>query len=486
MTRHDSSKTRSIAVSLARVSPRAGRSPMNTSRAITLAMLAGCACTGAAAIAQCPSEGNCFTPHGALGCQLPSCCEQVCVLDSFCCETKWDAICADLAFDTCLGCPPSDHGALVKGAPGCTDVGCCGVVCMADSYCCDTAWDQTCVDEALTLCCNGCACMDNGCNPGCPPDFDFNGEIDGSDLGTLLGEWGFAGGGGCADFDASGFVGGEDLGTLLGSWGPNCPGISVGACWPSEGCRGTIIEISGSGFGNNPDDLCVLLMPQRFVAGRVIRATDSVITAEIIGVPPNAGPGVWSVAKAKGCSAILPDGSVLSGTTGAWGWSSQASDEFFDARSEFFTPIAHEAAPNFGDCEPDAAPPSFVNWSVVGGDQDALPFQSITLILPANPCPGFVGWPLGAFVTLDVHFDRICGSTMTHFDAFLPPMSVIVPAAPANAVAANLAAALAGAFAGAQGGLAITSAGNTITISVGPGCKIPPASVGGVLIINCP
>ncbi|MBL9147134.1 MAG: hypothetical protein JNM94_00420 [Phycisphaerae bacterium] len=53
----------------------------------------------------------------------------------------------------------------------------------------------------------------------CLGDLDGDGSVGGSDLGTLLGQWGGAGN---ADFDGSGTVGGADLGTLLGAWGP-CP-----------------------------------------------------------------------------------------------------------------------------------------------------------------------------------------------------------------------------------------------------------------------
>lgn len=46
-------------------------------------------------------------------------------------------------------------------------------------------------------------------------DIDGNGEVDGADLGLLLGAWG---GTGPADLDGSGTVDGADLGLLLGAW----------------------------------------------------------------------------------------------------------------------------------------------------------------------------------------------------------------------------------------------------------------------------
>ncbi|MCA9286082.1 MAG: hypothetical protein KDA22_12735 [Phycisphaerales bacterium] len=55
----------------------------------------------------------------------------------------------------------------------------------------------------------------------CPADLNGDGQVDGADLGILLGAWGP-----CAlcpaDLNTSGSVDGADLGVLLGAWGP-CP-----------------------------------------------------------------------------------------------------------------------------------------------------------------------------------------------------------------------------------------------------------------------
>jgi len=52
-----------------------------------------------------------------------------------------------------------------------------------------------------------------------PEDLNGDGQVDGDDLGTLLGQWGACSG--CpADFNGDGQVDGDDLGTLLGAWGP--------------------------------------------------------------------------------------------------------------------------------------------------------------------------------------------------------------------------------------------------------------------------
>ena len=51
---------------------------------------------------------------------------------------------------------------------------------------------------------------------GCPADFTGDGQVNGADLGLLLGSWGTA----QADLTGDGNVDGADLGLLLGAWGP--------------------------------------------------------------------------------------------------------------------------------------------------------------------------------------------------------------------------------------------------------------------------
>lgn len=58
--------------------------------------------------------------------------------------------------------------------------------------------------------------------PGCGPDLDRSGRVDGHDLARMLARWG---GTGCAaaDLDGDGEVGGADLAVLVGAWGPCGP-----------------------------------------------------------------------------------------------------------------------------------------------------------------------------------------------------------------------------------------------------------------------
>lgn len=55
-----------------------------------------------------PGAGDCCSANGTPGCNNASCCETVCAIDPYCCETAWDSICADEAKDLCGICPQPD------------------------------------------------------------------------------------------------------------------------------------------------------------------------------------------------------------------------------------------------------------------------------------------------------------------------------------------------------------------------------------------
>ena len=160
--------------------------------------------------------GDCFIPNGTPGCEDVDCCEAVCAADPFCCDTEWDAICADAAAVTCATDPeaccfgdgtcedllpaeclgaggtPQGPGTLCKGVnciaicgegagdcfidngtPGCEDVDCCQAVCAIDPFCCDVAWDGICAEQALVTCATdpqACCFFDGSCEDLLPAD----------------------------------------------------------------------------------------------------------------------------------------------------------------------------------------------------------------------------------------------------------------------------------------------------------------------------
>lgn len=54
-------------------------------------------------------------------------------------------------------CTTGGHGCCTTGSPGCSDSAVAACVCSADPFCCQTAWDATCVAEVAQLGCGTCS-----------------------------------------------------------------------------------------------------------------------------------------------------------------------------------------------------------------------------------------------------------------------------------------------------------------------------------------
>lgn len=83
---------------------------------------------------------DCYT-SGDPGCNNPECCATVCGEDPYCCNVAWDASCVNRAFALC-GLPPCTvtcpEGALSEGEPcGESTNGGCNLTIVGDSICCD-------------------------------------------------------------------------------------------------------------------------------------------------------------------------------------------------------------------------------------------------------------------------------------------------------------------------------------------------------------
>jgi len=154
------------------------------------------------------AAGECFVPHTGVGCSDADCCFNTCAADPFCCQTNWDATCANYANVTCGGCgDPSTGSCTSVHGPYCSNFTCCQSVCAADPFCCESGWDLACVNGAIVTCLGGCV-----------GDIDGNGAVDGADLGLLLSNWGQPSGG-PGDVNLDGVTDGADLGDLLSRWG---------------------------------------------------------------------------------------------------------------------------------------------------------------------------------------------------------------------------------------------------------------------------
>jgi hypothetical protein len=105
----------------------------------------------------------------------------VCAVDPYCCESAWDSSCVakvlTVAQSAACGPAPCGHSTCAKGAAladGCSPV--VTSVCAVDPYCCSTEWDDSCVAEVQSVAgSEACACshpvsttgaaLMNGCSP---------------------------------------------------------------------------------------------------------------------------------------------------------------------------------------------------------------------------------------------------------------------------------------------------------------------------------
>ncbi|HET6582956.1 MAG TPA: hypothetical protein VFG69_05910 [Nannocystaceae bacterium] len=109
-------------------------------------------------------EGDepCCAPESGPGCGDEATESCVCALDPYCCEQAWDESCVNTALlSGCSVCPtvrdPEQMDCCTPNVTaGCTDVALQDCVCALDPYCCEQAWDQVCVDKVADLDCGSC------------------------------------------------------------------------------------------------------------------------------------------------------------------------------------------------------------------------------------------------------------------------------------------------------------------------------------------
>ena len=180
------------------------------------------ACTDGESCAECPSDcGPCAT-CGDGACDEGEGCDS-CRLDCGPCSDCGDGACDP--GETCDACP-EDCGACtgdcceIGATPGCDGALLAGCVCFLDPFCCESAWDDLCVAEAVVDCGAECpdVCGDTDCGPGescatCPSDC-----------------------GGCPSDCGDGVCGtGETCGSCPADCGA-CAGCGDGTCGGSETC----------------------------------------------------------------------------------------------------------------------------------------------------------------------------------------------------------------------------------------------------------
>lgn len=127
----------------------------NTAWDIDCAKLATVECNGCGDLA----SGSCFSVHGLPTCSDGVCCEIVCAADSVCCEVTWDFACVELAVGGCSGAVEACGSDTLRScfvastAVGCADTKCCELICTTiDPSCCELGWDAICVRMAVQGC----------------------------------------------------------------------------------------------------------------------------------------------------------------------------------------------------------------------------------------------------------------------------------------------------------------------------------------------
>jgi len=103
---------------------------------------------------------------GSAGCEDAGCCNTVCAIDTYCCLSKWDDVCAEEEAQFCRSACGSGDCFTARSTPGCESESCCAQVCLRDPYCCGGPdyvngpdmpplpgyWDALCVQMAQEFC----------------------------------------------------------------------------------------------------------------------------------------------------------------------------------------------------------------------------------------------------------------------------------------------------------------------------------------------
>lgn len=101
-----------------------------------------------------PATGSCQVTHENPNCSDTNCCNRVCTIDPACCESGWDQRCVDWANRFCVSCGNPRAGSCChqNPTPYCNDRVCCETVCGVDGFCCEVRWDTLCGQLGTDLC----------------------------------------------------------------------------------------------------------------------------------------------------------------------------------------------------------------------------------------------------------------------------------------------------------------------------------------------
>jgi hypothetical protein len=112
----------------------------------------------------CTTGGTCAHPicstGGKLTASCDSCAAQICAADSFCCNNTWDSVCvgevASVCHQTCGGGSCAHAICATGGKLTASCDPCAQQICAVDSFCCNNTWDSQCVSEVSSVCHKSC------------------------------------------------------------------------------------------------------------------------------------------------------------------------------------------------------------------------------------------------------------------------------------------------------------------------------------------
>lgn len=222
--------------------------------------------TGSSGVGDTGNPQDCCATHPDPGCDDPELATCVCDQEAFCCAFAWDAGCVDLA-EQCGGCGAAT-GTTTGETTGGTDPSACCMpsdqpgclddpaletcVCGLDAFCCDTQWDDQCVQEAVRQCGATCVMGGDACcapagTPGCPGDPGVEACVCAIDSSCCDTEWTDT----CVD-------------TAQNDCGLACMGAGGDCCAPSGGLGCDDMAVSDCVCALDPfccdtqwDDICV-------------------------------------------------------------------------------------------------------------------------------------------------------------------------------------------------------------------------------------
>jgi hypothetical protein len=121
---------------------------------------AGAATEGDAGALPAPAN-DCCSVSASGGCADPRVAACVCEGDPVCCESSYDELCVDQAASRCgLDCDdraPVSDCCSASDVPGCTVPEVAACICAIDPFCCAFRFDQNCVNLGLSQCTAVCA-----------------------------------------------------------------------------------------------------------------------------------------------------------------------------------------------------------------------------------------------------------------------------------------------------------------------------------------